>query len=75
MNLQKLIYTNFLSFDFHIWIVIVFRFWMIYICVCYVYSCDDPLDEGMATCSNILAWGIPWTEEPGGLQSMGSQRV
>ena len=35
----------------------------------------DPLEEGMATYSSILAWGIPWTEEPGGLQSMGSQRV
>ena len=36
---------------------------------------EDPLEEGMATHSNILAWRIPWTEEPGGLQSMGSQRV
>ena len=36
---------------------------------------DDPVEEGMATHSNILAWRIPWTEEPGGLQSMGSQRV
>ena len=36
---------------------------------------EDPLDEGMATHSSILTWGIPWTEEPGGLQSMGSQRV
>ena len=35
----------------------------------------DPLEEEMATCSNILAWRIPWTEEPGGLQSIGSQRV
>ena len=35
----------------------------------------DPLEEGMATHSNILAWRIPRTEEPGGLQSMGSQRV
>jgi len=34
-----------------------------------------PLEEGMATHSSILAWGIPWTEEPGGLQSMGSHRV
>ena len=34
-----------------------------------------PLEEGMATHSRILAWRIPWTEEPGGLQSMGSQRV
>ena len=34
-----------------------------------------PLEEGMAVHSNILAWRIPWTEEPGGLQSMGSQRV
>jgi len=36
---------------------------------------EDPLEEGMATHSGILAWGIPQTEEPGGLQSMGSQRV
>ena len=36
---------------------------------------EDPLEEGMATHSSILAWKIPWTEEPGGLQSMGSQRV
>ena len=35
----------------------------------------DPLEEGMATHSNILAWGIPWTKEPGGLLSTGSQRV
>ena len=33
----------------------------------------DPLDKGIATNSSILAWRIPWTEEPGGLQSMGSQ--
>ena len=36
---------------------------------------EDPLEEGMATHSGILAWRIPRTEEPGGLQSMGSQRV
>ena len=36
---------------------------------------EDPLEEGMATRSNILAWIIPWTEEPGRLQFMGSQRV
>ena len=35
----------------------------------------DPLEESMATYSSILAWEIPWTEEPAGLQSMGSQRV
>ena len=35
----------------------------------------DPLEKGMATHSSILAWEIPWTEEPGGPQSMGSQRV
>ena len=35
----------------------------------------DSLEEGMATHSSILAWRIPWTEEPGGLQSVGSQRV
>ena len=34
---------------------------------------DDPLEEEMATHSSILAWRIPWTEEPGGLQSVGSQ--
>ena len=36
---------------------------------------DDPLEKEMATHSSILAWRIPWTEEPGGLQSMVSQRV
>ena len=35
----------------------------------------DPPEKEMATHSSILAWQIPWTEEPGGLQSMGSQRV
>ena len=34
---------------------------------------EDPLEEGMATHSSILAWRIPWTGEPGGLQSIGSQ--
>ena len=33
-----------------------------------------PLEEGMATHSSILAWRVPWTEKPGGLQSMGSQK-
>ena len=36
---------------------------------------EDPLEEGMASHSSVLAWRIPWTEEPGGLQSPGSQRV
>ena len=36
---------------------------------------EDPLEEGMATHSRILAWRTPWIKEPGGLQSMGSQRV
>ena len=42
----------------------------------YVLSLDweDPLEEGMVTHSSILAWEIPWTEEHGGLQSMGSQK-
>ena len=35
---------------------------------------EDPLEKGVATHSNILAWGIPWTEEPGRLQFMGLQR-
>ena len=32
---------------------------------------EDPLEKGMVTCSSILAWRVPWTEEPGGLQSIG----
>ena len=36
---------------------------------------EDPLEKGMATHSSILSWRIPWAEEPGGLQSVGSQRV
>ena len=36
---------------------------------------EDPLEEGMETHSSILIWRIPWTEEPGGLQPTGSQRV
>ena len=38
-------------------------------------SQEDPLEEGVATHSSILAWRIPWTEEPGGLQSIVSERV
>ena len=36
---------------------------------------EDPLEEGMAIHSSILTWRIPWTEEPGGLESIGSHRV
>ena len=36
---------------------------------------EDPLDEGMETYSSILAWRIPWTQKPGGLQSMGSKEL
>ena len=36
---------------------------------------EDPLEKEMASCFSILAWEIPWTEEPGGLQSTGLQRV
>ena len=36
---------------------------------------EDPLEQEMATLSSILAWKIPWTQEPGGLQSMGLQRL
>ena len=39
------------------------------------FTCENLLEEEMATHSNIFAWEMPWTEEPGGLQSMGSQRV
>ena len=38
-------------------------------------ACEDPLEKGMTSHSSVLAWRMPWTEEPGGLQSMGSQRV
>ena len=38
-------------------------------------GCEDPLEEEMATPSSILAWRIPWTEDPGRGQSIGSQRV
>ena len=38
-------------------------------------SREDPLEKGMSTHSSILAWRIPWTEEPDGLQSTGSQRL
>ena len=38
-------------------------------------SREDPLEEGTETHSSILAWRIPWTEEPGELQAMGSQRI
>ena len=38
-------------------------------------SKEDPLEKGMATYSSILAWKNPWTEEPGGIQSMGSRRA
>ena len=37
-------------------------------------SRGDPLEKEMATCSSILSWEIPWTDEPGGLQSMGPQK-
>ena len=42
---------------------------------CPIPGSGGPPKEGMATHSSILAWRIPWTEEPGGLQSIGSQRV
>jgi len=41
----------------------------------FILGWEDPLEEGVATHSSILAWRIPWTEEPGGLQSVGLQRV
>ena len=45
------------------------------ICLFSNLSQEDPLEKEMETHSNIVAWIIPWTEEPGGLQSTGSQRV
>ena len=41
----------------------------------FILGQEDPLEKQMATHSSILAWEIPWTEEPGGLQSTGSQRL
>ena len=41
----------------------------------YSLGLEDPLEKEMATHSSVLAWKIPWMEEPGSLQSMGSQRV
>ena len=41
----------------------------------FFFNQEDPLEKEMATHSSILAWRIPWTEEPGGLQSMGSQEL
>ena len=43
--------------------------------VLYIICREDPLEKEMATHSSPLAWKIPWTEEPGGLQSIGSQRI
>ena len=45
------------------------EFWVLSLCR------EDPLEKGMATHPSILVWRIPWTEEPGGLRSMGPQRV
>ena len=42
--------------------------------VCFLGQ-EDPMEKEMAILSSVLAWKIPWTEEPGGLQSKGSQRV
>ena len=56
---------------------ICFVFWFYFLQETRVPSLvwEDPLEKGMATYSSILAWRIPWTEEPGGRKSMGSQRV
>ena len=69
---------------------LIYIYIYIYMCDLYIYGSDgsamletqvqslgqeDPLEKEMATHSSTLAWKIPWTEEPGGLQSMGSQRV
>ena len=43
--------------------------------LCFILGQEDPLENEMATHSSVLAWRIPWTEEPGGLQSMGLQSV
>ena len=43
--------------------------------LCSFLGGEDPLEKGMVTCSSILAWRIPWTKEPGGLQSMGHKEL
>ena len=55
-------------------VLIYFRISLLLFTICVIVDYLS-LEEGMATHSYILAWRIPWTEEPGGLQSMGSQRV
>ena len=49
--------------------------WMYSYFLLSIAASEHPLEKEMATHSSILAWRIPWTEEPGGLQSMGLQRV
>ena len=56
------------------WGLYIGMFIMLMFIIRYILSWEDTLEEGMATHSRILAWRIPWTEKPGGLQSMGSQR-
>ena len=50
-------------------------FQILYLLFIYNNSQEDPLEEGLVTPSSILVWRIPWTKEPGGLQSIGLQRV
>ena len=57
---------------FSIFMIVSFQEWETWV---QSLGWEDPLAQGTATHSSILAWRISWTEEPGGLQSMGSQRV
>ena len=57
------------------WGLYISMFIMLMFIIMYILSWEDPLEDGMATHSSILAWIIPWTEEPGRLQPMWSQRV
>ena len=57
----------------------IFPYAVHYMCLCIlciiVYVWEDTLEKGMSTHSSIIAWKIPWTEKPGGLQFMGLQKV
>ena len=76
--LAKIVITSFLSntktLDIHSLITVKNLYAMQETWVWFLGG-EDPLEKGMTTHSSILAWRIPWTEEPGRLQSMGSKRV
>ena len=71
MNLEK----HHLSLDFCILLIAKYSAFAVQETRVQSLGWEDPLEKEMAIYSSIFAWKIPWTEEPGGLQSMGSQTV